>query len=69
MMTSEEKMTYYNAVKKMEEMGVEPDYIQGWMAGYLSNPEREEQRLTDAYSSGYEDGQEKSSDNFGNWTK
>jgi hypothetical protein len=69
MMTPEDKMTYYNAVKKMEEIGVDPEYLQGWMAGYLSNPEREEQRVTETYTSGYEDGQEKTSDNFDNWKK
>ena len=53
----------------MEEMGVDPDYVQGWQGGYLLNPEREEQRVTDAYSAGYEDGKAHNTDNFGNWKK
>jgi hypothetical protein len=60
---------YYDAVTKMEEMGVNPEYIQGWQGGYLHNPLREEQRLNEAYEAGYEDGKARSTDNFGNWTK
>jgi hypothetical protein len=62
-------MNYYDAVCKMEEMGVDPEYMDGWMGGYLRNPQREEQRITDAYTAGYEDGLEKNTDNFGSWTK
>jgi hypothetical protein len=58
---------YYDAVTKMEQMGVDEEYIQGWQAGYLQNPKREEQRVTEAYEAGYEDGEEKSTDNFSNW--
>ena len=36
---------YYDAVTKMEGMDVDPEYVQGWQAGYLLNPEREEQRV------------------------
>ena len=28
---------YYDAVVKMEEMGVNNEYIQGWQGGYLLN--------------------------------
>jgi len=58
---------YYEAVTKMEELNVDPEYIQGWQGGYLLNPEREEQRVTDAYSAGYEDGKARNMDNFSNW--
>ncbi len=58
---------YFENVQKMEEMGVDDNYIQGWIAGYLNNPEIEEQRITDAYESGYEDGKQKVSDNFSNF--
>ena len=61
--------TYYDAVTKMEQMGVDDEYIQGWQAGYLMNPKREEQRVTEAYEAGYGDGEEKSADNFGDWVK
>lgn len=60
---------YYDAVTKMEEMGVDEEYIQGWQAGCLQNPKREEQRVTEAYEAGYNDGEEKNTDNFGNWAK
>jgi hypothetical protein len=53
----------------MEEMGCDEEYIQGWQAGCLQNPQREEQRLTEAYEAGYADGEEKNTDNFGNWVK
>ena len=60
-------MTYYEGVKKMEEMGVNDNYIQGWVAGYLQNPEIEEQRITDEWEAGYEDGQNHSEENFANY--
>ena len=60
---------YYNAVTKMEKEGVDPEYIQGWQGGFLNNPEREEQRVTEAYSAGYEDGKAKNADNFAKWKK
>ena len=49
-------------IDKLEKMGVNPDYVQGWAGGFLGNPEREEQRVTDAYSAGYEDGQNQTTD-------
>jgi len=60
---------YYDAVTKMEQMGVDDEYIQGWQCGVLQNPKREEQRLTEAYEAGYSDGEEKNTDNFANWAK
>ena len=62
-------MTYYEAVDKMEKMGVDAEYIQGWQGGYLGNPKREEQRVNEAYDAGYEDGESRNTDNFANWTK
>jgi hypothetical protein len=61
--------TYYDAVTKMEEMGVDDEYIQGWQSGYLGNPKREEQRLNEAYEAGYSDGEEQTLDNLGQWAK
>ena len=61
--------SYYEAVNKMEKMGVEPEYIVGWQGGYLHMPEREEQRATEAYEAGYADGQEKTLDNLDKWVK
>nr|BAW82209.1 conserved hypothetical protein [Calyptogena laubieri symbiont] len=60
-------MTYYEGVKKMEEMGVNDNYIQGWVAGFLNNPEIEEQRITNEWKSGYEDGKEHTEVNFINF--
>ena len=60
---------YYDAVTKMEGMGVDDEYIQGWQAGFLQNPKREEQNLNDTYEAGYTDGEEKNTDNFANWVK
>ena len=53
---------YYDGTVKLEKMGVDPDYILGWQGGFLGNPQREEQRVTDAYSAGYDDGKNKSFD-------
>ncbi len=58
---------YFDMVTKMESMGVNDHYIQGWVAGYLQNPEIEEQRRTSEYESGYEDGQDKTDTNFNNF--
>ena len=60
---------YRDAVTKMEEMNVQPEYVLGWQGGFLGHPLREEQRLNEAYEAGYEDGQAKSTDNFANWVE
>jgi hypothetical protein len=60
---------YHDAVDAMEKAGVDPEYIQGWQGGFLVNPKREEQRVTEAYEAGYGDGSEKNADNFKNWVK
>jgi hypothetical protein len=61
--------TYYDTVTKMENEGIDPEYMDGWMSGYLHNPIREEQRITEAYQAGFDDGQEKKTDNMGNFKK
>ena len=60
---------YRDGITKMEDMGVDPEYVLGWQGGYLGHPEREEQRVTEAYEAGYNDGREKSLDNMGSWVK
>ena len=45
------------------------EYILGWQGGFLGHPQREEQRLTEAYEAGYADGSEKSTENFDNWVE
>ncbi len=47
---------YYETIDKLEKLGVDREYLQGWIGGYLENPKREEQRITEAYEAGYEDG-------------
>ena len=61
--------TYFDFVVEMESKNVDPEYIQGWQGGYVCNPEREEQRLTDAYSTGYEHGLEKTTGGYADFTK
>lgn len=58
---------YYDAVSRMQEANVDPEYVQGWIAGYMRNPKREEQRITEAYEAGYEAGETGDTDGFGSW--
>jgi len=60
---------YRDTTTKLEELGVDPEYILGWQGGYLGHPKREEQRITDAYTAGYEDGKGKITDNNKDWVK
>ena len=60
-------MVYYETIDKLEKMDTNPDYVQGWVGGFLGNPQREEQRVTEAYSAGYEDGQNKTIDSAADW--
>ncbi|MDH5632831.1 MAG: hypothetical protein OEZ10_07535 [Gammaproteobacteria bacterium] len=59
--------TYYDIVDKMEKAGIDREYMLGWMGGYLQNPDREEQRHTEAYDAGFEDGSNKNTDNMDNF--
>ena len=47
---------YYDTIDHLEKQSVDADYILGWAGGFLDNPAREEQRLTQAYTAGYADG-------------
>ena len=58
---------YYDAVTEMEKMNVNREYALGWMGGYLQNPMREEQRVTEAYEAGHTDGSNHSKSNFAQW--
>jgi hypothetical protein len=60
---------YYEAVTQMEKMQVNREYTLGWMGGYLLNPMREEQRVTEAYEAGHADGTKQTKSNFANWVK
>jgi len=59
---------YRDATTEMEKLNVNEEYIIGWQGGYLGHPEREEQLLNEAYDAGREDGIEKTTENFSNWT-
>ncbi len=58
---------YYKAVDNMESNGVDRQYIDGWMSGYLRNPKRGPQHTTEAYEAGYEDGMNRVSDHAREW--
>lgn len=58
---------YRDATTQMEELNLQEEYIVGWQGGFLGHPMREEQRVTEAYEAGYEDGSAKTTGNFPNW--
>lgn len=60
---------YYEAIDKMEKQKVDAEYVNGWASGYLRNPKREEQRITEAYEAGYNDGMAGKTDNFQSWVR
>ena len=60
---------YRDAVTQMDDMKVQQEYILGWQGGFLGHPEREEQRVTEAYQAGYADGSAKSTESFANWVE
>ena len=61
--------TYYDTIENLENLSTDREYINGWISGFLRNPLREEQRITDAYSAGYADGKNKITENASNWQK
>jgi hypothetical protein len=63
------RQDYRDAITEMENMKVQAEYVLGWQGGYLGHPMREEQRLSEAYEAGYEDGGNKSTQNFADWTE
>jgi len=68
-MKAEDLKIYHAHVDAMEKANVDPEYVQGWQGGFLVNPKREEQRVTDAYEAGYGDGEERNMDNYKNFKK
>ncbi|HPE61711.1 MAG TPA: hypothetical protein PLB10_15370 [Thiolinea sp.] len=60
---------YYDAVVAMEKAGTNPEFVQGWQNGYLINPQREEQRLNEAYEAGYAAGKERNLDAYKAWVQ
>jgi hypothetical protein len=47
---------YYQTINKLEQDNVSKEYILGWASGYLGNPKVEQQRITEGYEAGYNDG-------------
>ena len=58
---------YRQTIVDMEKKNVDREYIQGWIGGFLGNPKREQQRLTEAYEKGYEDGENHDTSNHESW--
>ena len=58
---------YYDAIDAMERAGVLREYIVGWAGGWLRNPPREPQRVTEAYQAGYEDGLARRTGAYEDW--
>lgn len=58
---------YYETVSKLEQQSTDKNYVLGWVSGFLGNPKIEEQRITEAWEAGYEDGQSKTTDSASNW--
>lgn len=58
---------YYDTVDRMEKSGVDRQYMDGWMCGYLHNPKRGPQHTTEAYEAGYEDGMNRLTSHFDSW--
>jgi len=53
----------------MHTAGVSTEYYHGWASGALGNPPIEEQRVTDGYTAGYEDGSNGVTDAYTKWLK
>ena len=53
---------YYQTISKLEQDNVSTEYILGWASGFLGNPKIEEQRITDGYEAGYNDGKSGNTD-------
>lgn len=61
--------TYYDTVSKLEKSSTDREYVVGWMGGYLQNPHREEQRVTEPYEAGYSDGSNGNTNSASKWAK
>lgn len=68
-MNTQDLELYNKTVTAMEQANVDAEYIQGWQGGFLVNPMREEQRVTEAYEAGYNDGVEHNTDNYKNFAQ
>jgi len=62
-----DKKDFHSALKTMQEAGASPQYCHGWASGALNNTPLEEQRVTDAYTAGFEDGSSGVIDAYQKW--
>lgn len=62
-----DKATYQKTLKTMHDAGVDKAYYHGWASGALQNTPLEEQRVTEAYTAGYEDGQNGNTSAYKEW--
>jgi hypothetical protein len=62
-----DKPTYHATLKTMQDAGVDMRYYHGWASGALENTPLEEQRVTEAYTAGYEDGKSGSTEGYKQW--
>ena len=58
---------FFHFFEWVDMLGVALVFVQGWVGGYLGNPEREEQRVSDAYKAGYQDGRKQVTDAALDW--
>ena len=58
---------YHDTVARMQNADVDPEYVQGWGGGFMGNPRREEQRITEAYEAGYSAGESGDTEGFDAW--
>ena len=58
---------YRRTIVEMESKNVDREYIQGWIGGFMGNPKREEQRVTEAYEKGFEDGGNQDTSSYESW--
>jgi len=62
-----EKSLYHSTLKTMHDAGVHKQYCHGWATGALGNPPLEEQRITEAYTAGVEDGESGNTKGYQKW--
>lgn len=64
-----DKSIYHSTLKAMHDAGVSQEYYHGWASGALGNTALEEQRITEGYTAGYEDGVSGDTEGFRQWVK
>lgn len=60
---------YYRTLDTMYKAGVDHQYIDGWACGFLHNPPRGPQYITEGYEAGYADGRAETTSGYNAWIK